>query len=246
MAMTFSVSQKLSDVVRMVNRWNTLHGLRFESLAMEPEGAVWGAGKHCFVIAEHVTGSQTQFRLAPLRQPTDRLAQSAWNKLGRLCLKAKWVDDFQPTDETDDLFSAAEAMQFAGQLGWSECLESSPKDAAERFLAALKPQTATQRAKMEGRRRAKIKSRMKKRPKARNQLPIWFPKKVDVKERWQKAYKVICKKREEYAKLPESDTENPAPTLDDLRDAIARKLRKRYSTRTIEHIAQAGDKGWLK
>jgi hypothetical protein len=78
------------------------------------------------------------------------------------------------------------------------------------------------------------------------EVPYWFPKLEKTKAKWKKMYKIIKRTRKEYLKeYKKQETRNPIPTSDDLRDAIFKEMKLKYSAKTISNIQKAGDKGLL-
>jgi hypothetical protein len=78
--------------------------------------------------------------------------------------------------------------------------------------------------------------------------PSWFPEQPQTLEKWRKSFQVILKTREEYSQRYENmDTEEPNPSIDDLRDALATmpEWGKKPSRSTVQRIKKAGDIGWL-
>jgi len=76
-----------------------------------------------------------------------------------------------------------------------------------------------------------------------------FPKSEAAIEKWRKSYRVICGIRREYRGLFEDDsTDDPNPTDDDLRGALANmsEWKKKPSLITVQRIKRAGDEGLLK
>jgi hypothetical protein len=80
-------------------------------------------------------------------------------------------------------------------------------------------------------------------------LPSWFPKTGKSRERWRRSYSVIAEKRREYlAAYEDGDTDDPNPHIDDLRDVLAvlPEWKKKPTIKTVKHIIEAGDNGWLE
>ena len=81
---------------------------------------------------------------------------------------------------------------------------------------------------------------------ASQSFPKWFPKTDKIITKWKAVYGVIRDIDIEYRRLFEKlDIDNPKPRLDEYRDAILDSLDFRYGEKTISHIKQAGDNGWL-
>ena len=77
-------------------------------------------------------------------------------------------------------------------------------------------------------------------------LPHWFPKDPETIKKWKMMYKIIQKTRKQYRKdFDSGKADNPKPSIDDLRDAIAAKLNEKPSERIVYYVKKAGDKGWL-
>jgi hypothetical protein len=80
-------------------------------------------------------------------------------------------------------------------------------------------------------------------------LPSWFPKTEKSRERWRRSYSVIVEKRQEYrADYDDARTDDPNPYIDDLRDALSvlPEWKKKPTRKTVSHIIEAGDNGWLE
>lgn len=76
-----------------------------------------------------------------------------------------------------------------------------------------------------------------------------FPTTPKGREKWKRSYGIILEKREEYLESYRNfDTDEPKPSVDDLRDALANmpEWKKRPSTSTVQRIAKAGDEGYLE
>ena len=76
-----------------------------------------------------------------------------------------------------------------------------------------------------------------------------FPKSVAAIEKWRKSYQAICEIRREYRRLFENNsTDDPNPSDDALRDALANmsEWKKKPSLITVQRIKRAGDEGLLK
>ncbi|MCG3209828.1 MAG: hypothetical protein FOGNACKC_03455 [Anaerolineae bacterium] len=79
-----------------------------------------------------------------------------------------------------------------------------------------------------------------------SERPDWFPKTEKALKKYRVAYGIIKKKKKEYkTDYDNGDTNNPKPTINDLRDAISLKLGVAYSARQIRRIIQAGENGWV-
>jgi hypothetical protein len=75
-----------------------------------------------------------------------------------------------------------------------------------------------------------------------------FPKTEEGIEKWRKSYRVILRIQEKYQRLCDyGDTDDPNPSYDDLRDALARmpEWKKKPSWTTMRRIRRAGDEGLL-
>ena len=76
---------------------------------------------------------------------------------------------------------------------------------------------------------------------------ILVPKGDDALERWRKMRRIIRQTQRAYQKLKSDDLGwKPNPTLDELREAIAEKLGKKPSEKTVRRVIQAGNAGLLK
>jgi hypothetical protein len=78
--------------------------------------------------------------------------------------------------------------------------------------------------------------------------PSWLPSTHDARTKWRRSYEVICDRRKEYRKLYEDgETDEPNPSIDDLRDALASmpEWRRKPSRSTVHRITKAGDNGML-
>ena len=77
--------------------------------------------------------------------------------------------------------------------------------------------------------------------------PDWFPKTPGKVSDWKEAFAIIGKVRQEYRVRYENlDAEDPEPSVDDLRDAIAYEMhKKRPSAKWVRNVIKAGENGWL-
>jgi uncharacterized protein (DUF2132 family) len=76
-----------------------------------------------------------------------------------------------------------------------------------------------------------------------------FPKTQEGIQKWRESFRVIREKREEYRVLYNAGgTNEPNPSYDDLRDALARmpEWKKKPCLSTVQRIVRAGDKGLLE
>lgn len=74
-----------------------------------------------------------------------------------------------------------------------------------------------------------------------------LPKRQRQLDKWKKAWSIIRKTRTQFQKEYDNEsTENPSPKLDDLRDALARKMKWKPSEKTVSRIIKAGEEGLLK
>jgi hypothetical protein len=77
--------------------------------------------------------------------------------------------------------------------------------------------------------------------------PPWVPKKEETLLKWKHAYEIIVATEEEFKMAYRNlETENPKPSIADLRDALKNKLVNNYSDKTVRRIRFSGKKGWLK
>ena len=76
---------------------------------------------------------------------------------------------------------------------------------------------------------------------------IYVPLNPIVLERWRKMRRIIRQTQRAYQKLKNDDLGwKPNPTLDELREAIAEKLGKKPSEKTVTRVIQADNAGLLK
>jgi len=76
---------------------------------------------------------------------------------------------------------------------------------------------------------------------------IYLPQKEKTIGKWKRFYQIIQETREVYKqRFSDWDNEDPEPSIDELRDAIATKMDEKPSERNVYHIIKAGDAGLLR
>ena len=78
--------------------------------------------------------------------------------------------------------------------------------------------------------------------------PKGFPKRQDTVDKWANSYQAIIEKRQEYRLLYEDgQTDEPNPSIEDLRDTLAsmKEWKQKPDASTVRRIMKAGDEGWL-
>ena len=76
--------------------------------------------------------------------------------------------------------------------------------------------------------------------------PDWVPKKEETIRRWRESYEAIIEVRDYYsAQYDDWDGDEPAPSMSDYKDAVAKIFGRHPSDKTIRRIIKAGDNGWV-
>jgi len=77
-------------------------------------------------------------------------------------------------------------------------------------------------------------------------VPDWLPKKAETLVEWKKMYSLWLELKEEYFELcQEKSTDNPEPSLCDLRERIITGLKRERSMRLLRYVVKAGHSGYL-